>query len=59
MSNPIPDFSETELATAADVPTLLRVQSDHQRRSSGISSGATAADLADDDDRGLAAPCRS
>ena len=59
MSNPIPDFSETELTTAADVPALLRVQSDRGRRSSGVASGAAAADLANDDYRGLAAPRRS
>lgn len=34
--------------------TLLRVQSDHERRSSGISSGATAVDLPDDDYQGPA-----
>lgn len=36
------------------VLTLLRIQSDHERRSSGISSGATAADLSEDDYQGPA-----
>jgi len=30
--------------------TMLRVQSDHERQSAGASSGATAADLGDDDE---------
>lgn len=34
------------------VLTLLRVQSDHERQSAGVSSGATAADLGDDDYHG-------
>jgi len=32
--------------------SLLRVQSDHERKSAGIASGATAADLSDDDYHG-------
>ena len=40
-----PEYDEIEDC----VLTLLRVQSDHERRSSGISSGATAADLSDED----------
>ena len=31
------------------VRTLLQVQADHEKQSAGVSSGATAADLADDD----------
>ena len=32
------------------VLTLLRVQSDHESQSAGISSGAPAVDMADDDE---------
>jgi hypothetical protein len=34
------------------VLTLLQVQSDHERQLSNVSSGATAADLNDDDYHG-------
>ena len=34
---------------AACVVTLLRVQADHEKMSAGVSSGATAVDLPDDD----------
>lgn len=41
-----------DLATC--VRTLLQVQADHEKTSSGVSTGATAADLADDDYHGPA-----
>jgi hypothetical protein len=37
---------------SACVRTLLQVQADHEKMSAGVSSGATAVDLADDDYHG-------